>query len=184
MQLIKISIYLFMLGAFSNTCFAGGLSAWEDDTPYGNKLYHDGEADKLVELTIDSSSVWFKEFYFYKNYIIAKTEGTFYIINERTNAIDEFHNELVFKKALAENELNPVFITRWYDENYGIDKFWFPFSMILLPFPFLMPIIWMISLVSLLRKLNKMLLLRKIIVWGYPIIVVLVLIIYNLPQSF
>ncbi|WP_268846636.1 hypothetical protein [Flavobacterium aestivum] len=184
MQLIKISIYLFALVAFSNTCFAGEFSAWEDATPYGNKLYHDGGIGRIVELTIDDSSVWFNEFYFYKGHTIAKGKEIFYIINEKTNKIEEFHNEQAFKKALTEKKLNPIFITRWYDDDYGIDKFWVPISMILLPFPFIMPIIWLICLISLFTELNKMLLLRKIIVWGYPIIALLVLIIYNLPQSF
>lgn len=184
MQLIRISTYLWMLLAFSNACFAGPFSVWEDVTPYGHKLYHDGGSGKLVELTMDDSSVWFRQFYFYKNHIIAKERGTFYIINEKANTIDEFHNEKVFKKALEEKKLDPIFITRWYDDNYGIDKFWVPLSMFLFPFPFMMPIIWLICLISLFRKSNKMLFLRKVISIGYPIIVILVWIICNVPQSF
>jgi hypothetical protein len=184
MQLIRISIRLFMLLAFSNVCFAGGISVWEDVTPYGNKLYHDGGNDKLVELTVNDSHIWFKEFYFYKKHVIAREDGTFFIINEKTNAIDKFHNELDFKKALEEKKLTPVFITRWYNENYGTDKFWIPFLMVLLPFPFLMPIIWLICLISLFRKSGKKFFLKKLVSIGYPAIVVLVLIIYNFPQSF
>ncbi|MBS7256304.1 hypothetical protein [Flavobacterium branchiicola] len=173
-----------MFLAFSNGCFAGGISSWEDVTPYGNRLYHDGENDELVELTVNNLNIWFKEFYFYKRHIVAIEKGTFFIINEKTNKVEEFHNEQAFKKALKEKKLIPVLITRWHDENYGIDKFWVPFLMVLLPLPFLMPIIWLFCLISLLRKTNKKLFLKKMVTVGYPAIVVLVLIIYNFPQSF
>lgn len=45
-----------MLLTFSNTCLEEGISAWEDATPLGNKLYHDGGDDKLVELTMNGSN--------------------------------------------------------------------------------------------------------------------------------
>ncbi|UKJ08591.1 hypothetical protein [Solitalea lacus] len=175
---------LFMLITLTSTCFAGGLSAWEECTPNGNKLYHDGEAGGLIELTVKDSSIWFKHFYFYKRHIIAEIDSTFYIVNEKNNTIEEFNNESDFKSTLNKKKLIPVFITRWYNVNYGIDKFWIPFSLVLLPIPFLMPIIWLLCLISLLFKSNKILLLRKLIVFGYPLIGILILIIYNFPQSF
>lgn len=187
MRLIKPVVvlrYIVLFVAFSNMCYAGGLSAWEDATPYGNKLYYDGGSERLVEFTLKEKEVWFKEFYFYKNYTVAKGDAAFYIIDEKKDKIEVFHNKQDFEKALKERELNPFFIVRWYDDNYGSDKFWIPFSLVLFPFPFLMPILWLICLISLFRQSDKMVFLKKTIVFGYPVIGVLVLIVYNVPQSF
>lgn len=183
-KFIVLLKHIFVFMVFSNACYAGGISAWEDVTPNGNKLYYDGGSDGLVKLAIRGSDIWVKEFYFYKNHIVAKTATAFYIVNEKGNKIEIFHSKLAFDKAVEEKKLDPIFIVRWFDENYGSDRFWIPFSLVLFPLPFFMPIVWIICVVSLLRQSDKMLFLKRGIVIGYPVISLFVWIISFVPQSF
>lgn len=173
-------ILLFLAGTVRS--FAGGLSFWQERTPYGHTIEHDGGAGGWVCLSLDTSSVCFQQFYFYKGHTIARTDSAFFIINEKEQIIQRFTNKALWQKAIAAQGLEP-FWKREYNDNYGIDKIWMPFCFVFFPFPFLLPLLWLFCLISLLFPWRWARGFRKHYAWIYPAFFIMVLLIYDLPGS-
>jgi hypothetical protein len=65
--------YLIMIMLLvSTSAFAGGLSAWREDTPYGHSMDHDGTAGGWIDMRIDTTNVSFQHFYFYRLFFSEK----------------------------------------------------------------------------------------------------------------
>lgn len=183
---MKSNNYLFIAFFFifcQINLYAGGLSAWTENTPYGHEIYHDGSADATITLSVDTTSVSFKHFYFYKGYTIANSDSDYFIINEKTNKIEEYKDQKIWKSKLEERNLVP-YIQRDYDANYssafgsGII-----FLLLFLPFPLLLPLLWLICLISLAFSTRKFYTFRKYFSWIYPLIIAVVLVFEVFPQS-
>jgi hypothetical protein len=177
-------LYWFLLFIFlSGKTFAGGLSAWQEDTPYGHSMDHDGMAGGWIYMQIDTTSVGFQQFYFYKGYTIAHSDSAFYIIDEKANHIQKFNSNAQWQKAIAEQNLKPL-LKREYNSSYGIDKVLGPVFLLMAPFPLLLPLLWGFCLISLFFRWQRAKFFRKHYTWIYPTILLLVFLSYNVPQSF
>ncbi|RAJ08653.1 hypothetical protein LX64_01307 [Chitinophaga skermanii] len=175
---------LFLLLSFTAiTSYAGGLSAWSEKTPFNHIIEHDGTAGGWVSLYLDTTTVNFKNFYFYKTYLIAYDDSLQYIINEKTSTVQQFHNETAWKAALKEQSLEPIW-KREYNSNYGTDKLAVIFFLIFVPFPLLLPIFWLVCIVSLALPSRKMWVFRKHFSWVYPAVILWALLSDWVPQSF
>ncbi|MBV8252018.1 MAG: hypothetical protein JO154_05370 [Chitinophaga sp.] len=179
-MLIKTCLFLFLLIPFRS--FAGGLSAWEEMTPYNNTIAHDGTSGGWITLTMDTTTVSFKHFYFYRGYIVASADSLQYIINEKTKSIQQFTDVNAWQQAIAQQHLDPLW-KREFDDCYGTDKFGRILLLLLFPIPLLVPILWLICLISLLFPTRKLIKIRRHFSWIYPAIVVLVILYDTLPQS-
>lgn len=175
-------ILTFLCLMFSFILKAGGLSAWRENTPYGYEMYHDGTSSYTIMMDI-GSGVSFKKFYFYKGHTIAQSDDVFYIIDEINGKVQEYKDKNQWEKALEEKNLVP-FIKREYDHNYssafgsGVI-----FLLFFLPFPFLLPLIWVICLISLLFPTRRYIGFRKHFSWSYPAGVIFILLWDSTPQS-
>ncbi|MBV7530848.1 hypothetical protein [Chitinophaga sp. sic0106] len=181
MHLRNILLALFAL-LLTATAFAGGMSAWEEKTPKGNTIYHDGTAGGWITLTMDTTEVMFRHFYFYKGCTIATDDSLHYIINENNNTVQRFDNEAAWKAAIKAQHLNPLW-KREYNDSYGTDKFGHILLLIFFPIPLLLPILWLVCLISLFFPSGKFFAARKHFSWIYPVIVLLVIFYDNIPQS-
>lgn len=163
---------------------AGGLSAWQEDTPYGHKIDHDGSAGGWVCLAIDTNSLCFKHFYFYKGHTIASSDSLYFIINERNETVQQFTNEKNWQNAIKQQGLKPLF-KREYNANYssifGDGIF---FVIVFFPIPLLMPIIWIACVISLAFPWKWAKKTRKHYAWIYPSIILLMVLYSIFPQSF
>jgi hypothetical protein len=181
-QFLFYIFYIISLLCY-NKLYASGLSAWTEKTPYGHELYHDGTEGGWITLSLDTTSVSFKYFYFYKGNTIAHSDSFYLIINEKTQIIQEYYDEKIWKTKLKEQNLIP-FLEREYNSNYssgfgnGII-----FLLFFLPFPFLLPILWLICIISLAFPTRKLYGFRKHFSWIYPAIIFVVLMIDLFPQS-
>jgi hypothetical protein len=173
-------VLLFLVIAAQS--FAGGLSAWQEQTAYDHTLEHDGGAGGWVCLSVDTSSCCFHRFYFYEGHIIAHTDSVFFIINERKETIQQFDNEKLWQKAIADQGLDP-FWKREYDDNYGIDKLWGPLLFVFCPFPFLLPLLSLFCVISLLFPWRWARGFRKHYVWVYPALFILLLLFTYMNES-
>ena len=132
---------------------AGGLSSFQESTPYNNTLYYDGSAGSPVTfmfgatsgasdtLSIQATQTAFSDFYFYKGHIIAETDTSFTVINEKVPAINFFDDQASFDTYLDANNLRPKIWTRWYNKNYDEANFktlgfaafyFFPISLVII----------------------------------------------------
>ncbi|WP_313376760.1 hypothetical protein [Chishuiella sp.] len=180
-KILKLIIF-FIVFFYCQKIFAGGLSAWNEVTPYGHEMYHDGTSSGRITLSLDSTSVSFKNFYFYKGYTIAKSDSLFLIINEKTQKVQKFTNEKKWKTQLKQKKLVPFF-QRDYDSNYS-SAFGSGFIfLILVPYPFFLPIFWLMCLISLCFPTRLFYGFRKHFSWFYPSIIILIMIIESFPQS-
>jgi hypothetical protein len=176
--LLFLPLFLTTLG-----CFAGGLSAWQEETPYGHTIYHDGSAGGWVCLSIVTNSICFQHFYFYKGHTVAYSDSSYFIINERKETVQKFTNEQQWLEAIQQQNLKPIFKREYnsdYSSIFGDDIFFF---LVFLPVPLLMPILWLCCLISLAFPWQWAKGFRKYYAWIYPSIV-LILIMYSIfPQS-
>ncbi|MCZ4244128.1 hypothetical protein [Pedobacter punctiformis] len=172
---------LFWFAPFKS--FAGGLSAWQEETPYGHEIEHDGTEGGWIRMQLDSTSITFQNFYFYKHYTVAYSDAEFYIVNEKTAVVQRFVNKQQWESALNKQDLEP-FWKREYNDNYGVDKAWAPLLLIFLPFPFLLPVLWLICVISLFFTTRRFYGFRKHFLWIYPVLYILVLSANAIPQSF
>lgn len=149
---------------------AGGLSAFEEKTPYNNTLSYDGSGshwayfDFTSRPNLATKLVYFKEFYFYKGHIIGKADSLFFVVNEAEPEMAEFKNKAQFEKYLREHSLKPLVWTRWYDFKYDLANFkdW-PFHLIA-AWPFVLALLALLvySLATLKNNKHKMLYSAKI----------------------
>lgn len=181
---MKKQLLFFIFFIAASNCFAGGLSAWEEKTPYGHSIYHDGTAGGWVCLSMDTTSTCFQHFYFYKGHTIAHSDSLYFIINEGKETVQEFNNEQQWLQAIKQQNLKPLF-KRAYNSNYssifGDGIFFF---IIFFPIPLLLPIIWLFCLISLAFSWKWAKGFRKHYAWVYPSIVFIMIMYSIFPQSF
>lgn len=179
---ILLNVLLFLSLFQPAKVFAGGLSAWEETTPGGNTIGHDGTSGGWITLTMDTTTITFKRFYFYKGNVVATSDSSWYIANESTKRVQEFRDEATWKAAIKTQHLKP-FWKREYDDHYGSDKFGMLLLLVLVPFPLFIPLLWLVCVVSLLFSYSRFLPFRKHFSWIYPVVVILVLLANSCPQS-
>lgn len=181
---MKKQLLFLVLFIASINCFAGGLSAWQVDTPYGHSIDHDGSAGGWVCLSMDTNSVCFQHFYFYKGHTIAHSDSLYFIVNERKETVQEFKNEQQWLQAIKQQNLKPLFKREYnadYSSIFGDGIFFF---IVFFPIPLLMPLLWLGCLISLAFPWQWAKGFRKHYSWIYPS-VVLIMIMYSIfPQSF
>ena len=177
-------LLVFLLLAVPVNCVAGGMSSWSETTPHGHEMRHDGSSSGIIELYMPSNAVFFKHFYFYKNHIIAYDNNTFYIINEKTETVQEFINRNEWKEQIKKQKLKPLW-KREYDADYSTALFGrgYLIFLFLLPFPLLLPLLWLICLISLLFRTRWMIGFRYHFSWSYPVVVFIVWLFEIFPQS-
>lgn len=179
--LFLIFIFQFFSGQQAK---AGGFSAWTEKTPYGAEMYHDGTSDGIIVLSLDSQSVAFKHFYFYKGHVVARSDSYFFIINEKTQDVQIYRSEAIWKTKIDEQNLVP-FLKREYNSDYssafGSGVF---FLLLLFPIPFIIPLLWLICLISLFFPSRRFYTFRKYVAWIYPTLVLIILFFDSYTQSF
>ncbi|MFB6456786.1 hypothetical protein ACE38W_16055 [Chitinophaga sp. Hz27] len=178
--LVKCLILLTFLAPLS--CMAGGLSAWEEETPYHHTLSHDGESTGWVMLSMDTTTLSFQHFYFYKGYIVASADSSQFIINEKTMTVQQFADVNKWQQAIAAQHLNPLW-KREFDDCYGTDKFGMMLFLFLVPVPLFFPLVWLACVISLFFPTRKLLKLRRSISWILPTTAILAWLYYAFPQS-
>lgn len=146
-------------------------------------MYHDGTSHGLIILNMGENTVVFKHFYFYKNHIIAHSDLEYFIINEKKQTIEEYKDKIAWESELKKRNLTP-FLLREYDCNYssafGNSSTLF---FIFFPFPFFLPLLWIICFISLFFSNKKFYIFRKYFVWMYPGFLILIMIFDLYPQS-
>ncbi|NIG55737.1 hypothetical protein [Chitinophaga sp. Cy-1792] len=182
MRHILVKSLLLLLFMIPGRCLAGGLSAWEEDTPFHNILAHDGVTVGWVTLTMDTTSLSFKHFYFYKGFIVASADSSYYIIDEEKKTIQEFGDQDKWQQAIKAQHLNPLW-KREYDDCYGTDKFGMIFALFVLPIPLFLPLLWITCVISLFFSTRKLIFLRRHFSWIYPTVLLLVLLLNRYPNS-
>lgn len=151
---------------------AGGLSAFEEKTPYQNNLSYDGSSASLVYFSFADKEgftddtlqkklgvAYFKNFYFYKGYVVGSADTVFFVINEAKPAIIKFKSRPKFEIYLRDNNLKPLIWTRSYDFKYDLANFkdW-PFIVLFSwPFILLLVILFLYSLATLKKNKHKIL---------------------------
>lgn len=177
------NILLLILMLASLNTFAGGLSAWQKDTPYGHKIDHDGTAGGWVCLSLDTTSVCFTHFYFYKGHTIAQGDRLYYIINERNETVQKFSDKMEFSQQIKAQNLEPFFKREYnsdYSSAFGDGLF---FMILLVPIPFLTPLLWLFCISSLLFPWRWAFGFRKHFAWIYPSVIFILILYSVLPQS-
>lgn len=151
----KIGLLLIILLCFQQLAIAGGYAAFEEETPYHNHLVYDGSSSHLVCLEYSDNNLstvgypntivtaCFKQFYFYKGYIIGRTDSLFIVANERKPAVLKFTDSVKFEAFLIKNNLKPKLWTRWYDHYYDEANFKYILFFAFFLFPITLPIIFL-----------------------------------------
>jgi hypothetical protein len=178
-ETLIVSILFILMPAVS---FGSGFSAWSDTTPYGHEMEHDGTEEGWILLRLDTTSVSFKHFYFYKNHTIAYSDSLYFIVNEQTESIQEFTQPDRWQAALATQHLQPIW-KREYDANYSSDKVGMVLLVLMIPIPFLGPVLWLVCVISLFFSSRKWYSFRKHYAWIYPLLLLSVYIFVSVPQS-
>ena len=182
-HLNRLYLVIMVFFAVSTSAFAGGLSAWQEDTPYGHSIYHDGTSGGWIEMRIDTINIEFQHFYFYKGFTVAESDSSYFIIDEKNEQVEKFTDKAMWQRAIANKKLEPTF-KRTYSSAYGVDKEWDPLLLFLLPIPLLLPILWLFCLISLFLPWKRAKGFRKYFVWIYPSLLLVVWLWYAIPQSF
>ncbi|MBC9908796.1 hypothetical protein [Chitinophaga varians] len=169
--------------------YAGGLSAWTESTPGGNKMEYDGTAPAMAFFSgahCDSLQfpIGLKSWYFYKNHVIGEDGSTFYVIREESCQVHRFTSEVAFKAYLSERQLkpwiwkrtyHPLNIWDYFDELVFMSFFFSPVLLLLL-------IADVVILVGLLRG-------KKQAYWKYaflsaiPLVYIIGALLQGFPQS-
>lgn len=188
----RIGLIVLLLYLAKPMAKAGGLSAFEEKTPYNNTLSYDGSSSYLVYFDFTSQPnlatklVYFKSFYFYKGHIIGKADSAFFVVNEAKLQMFKFKNSEQFEKYLLENSLKPSIWTRWYDFRYDLANFkdW-PLLLIgAWPFVLLLLAMFIYSLATLKKNKHKILYNAKIAYLALCIGFVLFVYLFQIfPQS-
>jgi hypothetical protein len=119
---LKQCLFLLFLSLYSNVLLAGGMSAWEEKTPHGNRLSFDGYSPVIIEFYYSEYQqnieypVSFNKFFFDKNYIVASADSVYYIINEVNPAITIISDSIQLKRAMDKLGIKEH---PWKDQNYG-----------------------------------------------------------------
>ena len=178
---------------------AGGMSSFSESSPYGNRLYYDGSAGAPVTFNFSEKSsagetasrqaaeTAFSDFYFYKGFIVAETDTSYTIINEKNPEILFFDNKASFDSYLDAHDLRPAIWTRWYNKNYDEANFksigfaaifYFPISLFLI-------IIAIYSAISIRKSRNPVVkALKKIYLITFIAISGVIFLLQAFPQSF
>ena len=174
---------LILLVLCSLSAFAGGLSAWQEETPYGHKIDHDGTAGGWVCLSMDTTSVCFQQFYFYKGHTVAHSDSLYYIIDEEKETLQTFKNKDQWIRAIEKQNLDPAW-KREYNANYSsIFGDGILFFIVFFPVPLILPIFWLSCLISLAFPFKWAKGFRKHFSWIYPGLIFLMIIYSIFPQS-
>lgn len=149
----KLTPLILLLISLPFAILAGGLSSFQEPTPYGNTVYYDGSAGAPITfhfgetskasdtLSLKAAGTAFSDFYFYKGFLIAETDTTGTIINERDPEILFFKDKRLFSNYLNTHNLKPKIWTRWYNKNYDqanfksfvfLAFFFFPVTLVLI----------------------------------------------------
>lgn len=72
------------------------------------------------------------KWYFYKNNIIGKGAGYYFIFNESRHIIQYFKTEKLWKRAIIIQNLEPFFITRWLSLKDSPDEFLFAIILLVI----------------------------------------------------
>jgi len=182
--MMKKNLFFLVLFLITLSCYAGGLSAWQEETPYGHTIDHDGSAGGWVCLSMGKNSACFQHFYFYKGHTVAHSDSLYFIINERKEIVQEFKSELAWRRAIKDQNLKPLFKREYnsdYSSIFGDGIFFF---IVFFPIPLLMPILWLCCLISLVFTWTWAKGFRKHYAWIYPSIIFVMVMYSVFPQSF
>jgi hypothetical protein len=72
------------------------------------------------------------KWYFYKNNIIGKGAGYYFIFNESSDKIQYFTTEKLWRLAIINQNLEPFFITRWLSLKDSPDEFLFVIVLLII----------------------------------------------------
>lgn len=120
--------HVLVIGFFASTSSAGDWSQWGHSTPLGNEIAYQHYNNIYRNIFICKESGkdqlhFLKKWYFYKGCVIGYLEqgqpNAFFIIDERSCALDMFKTKETFDIALEERNLKPLLWTRWYAANWG-----------------------------------------------------------------
>ncbi|WP_133551481.1 hypothetical protein [Pedobacter duraquae] len=197
MSLINLTtLVLFFL---PTSLLAGGLSSFQERTPYDNTVYYDGSAGSPVTFMFGATSraseaiskqatqTAFSDFYFYKGYVIAETDTSFTVINEKQPSVNFFNDQSSFDAYLDANNLRPKIWTRWYNKNYDEANFkplsfmafyYFPVSIFIIG----LTIYFTISIRK--TKNNAYKSFKKVYLIGLVVFIAFVYFLQVFPQSF
>ncbi|MGN7820823.1 hypothetical protein ACTJJB_11880 [Chitinophaga sp. 22536] len=189
---MKYCLRLLLLCGYMLLCcptYAGGLSAWNEPTPGGNKMEYDGTAPAMAffyKENCDSlhSPVALKNWYFYKNHIIGEDGHSFFVINELRCEVQRFSNEAAFKAYLSAHHLRPWLWKRTYHPLH----IWDYFDELLFMSFFFSPVllIWLIVVVVIVVGLLRG---KKRAYWKYaflaavPLVYFIAALLQQFPQS-
>lgn len=112
--------YLLTLFTFFMTAstFSMGLGDWQNPTPGHNTMEDPGNG---ITLRISKTNIEIfpiEEWYFYKDYIIGKTNKNFFIVNENNGNVLQFESDKEWTNFINHNDLKPLIWTRWYSDNW------------------------------------------------------------------
>jgi len=121
---IKIVILLSLI---TNQLEASGLGDWRTQTPNGNSIESILNPFTL-RLQNGKELYSIDKWYFYKNHIVGiiesnkvrteKSQKTYFVVNEKSYAIEKFNKKSKWETHLTEHNLNPKLYTRWYSDNW------------------------------------------------------------------
>lgn len=151
-------LHVMIIGFFASTCVASDWSQWWHETPYGNEIsnqhYNNIHRNLFICKKTGKDRLHFlQRWYFYKGCVIGYLEqgqpNAFFIIDERTCALDTFKTRETFDIALEDRNLKPLLWTRWYATNWGFylrgtDTGLFFFFIILIRFWWITPLLLLI----------------------------------------
>lgn len=189
----KYSLFVVLLFCCIFHGYAGGLSSFEERTPFGNRLYYDGTATGTVWFFFSPSAssnendgLSFNRFYFYKNFLIAESKNTYYIIDERQRNYKRYADRLLFEEALKHHRLKPRIRTRWYDHHYDEANLKWIYFMAIIMFPLTIVIagMYLYSIYSLaIQRSKKFKILKKTYLLTISIFMFVLFVIQTFPQS-
>ncbi|KQC02797.1 hypothetical protein [Pedobacter sp. Hv1] len=197
-SLKKIGCVLIVLLYFKQQSMAGGYAAFEERTPYHNLLVYDGSSSYLVYLeysdsnssTIGNSNTkenaYFKQFYFYKGYIVGRADSLFFVANERKPTVLKFTDSVKFEAFLIKNNLKPKLWTRWYDHYYDEANFKYLllFAFFLFPITLLIISLYLYCFVNVLKgKKVKFYKAKMFYLIALPSFILFVYLFQTFPQS-
>ena len=178
---------------------ASGMSSFSESSPYGNRLYYDGSPGAPVTFNFGKKSnageavsrqaavTAFSDFYFYKGFIVAETDTSYTIINEKNPEILFFDDKASYDTYIDTHNLRPTIWTRWYNKNYDEANFksigfaaifYFPISLFLI-------IIAIYSAISIRKTRNPVVkTLKKIYLITFIAISGVIFLLQAFPQSF